>query len=308
MHGPVLFFLVSILAMANAHAAVAQSRSEAPAFYRWMLGDYEVTVLWDGTTARQFDKILSKPDVIREVYARDHQSLPAPMSINTFLINTGAQLVLIDSGGGKLVGERGGRLLANLKASGYLPEQIDAVLLTHLHPDHFGGLTDGGRRAFPNAVVYANRKDLDYWLGPAAQDPGRQTMSQQAHAAVDPYAAAGKLRPFDANAVISSGIRALPAPGHTVGHTTYLVQSNGQRLLLWGDIIHSVETQFADPQITIQFDMNADQAIETRRQQLADGAREGYIIGSAHITFPGLGHVSSDGQVYGWVQLPYVGL
>lgn len=296
---------VLALTFVTAHAAAPQTKLEAPAFYRLMLGDYEVTVLWDGTTARQFDQILSKPAVIREVYARDHQSLPAAMSINTFLINTGSELVLIDSGGGSYVGERAGRLIANLRASGYRPEQIDAILLTHLHPDHFGGLVDGGSRAFANATVYVNKQDLDYWLGPAAQVAARQKMSQQAHASVDPYAAAGKLRPFEGATVLFRGIRTLPAPGHTVGHTTYMVESKGQQLLLWGDIIHSAETQFMDPQITIQFDMDAQAAIQTRTRTLVDSAGKGYMIGSAHITFPGLGHVGSDGQVYSWVQLPY---
>lgn len=316
MHHHKSFVVVSVLALASAtmlaleyvtaYATAAQSRAEAPAFFRLMLGDYEVTVLWDGTAARDMDRIMSKPAVVRELYARDHQTLPVAMSLNTFLINTGSKLVLIDSGGGRFVGERAGRLIANLRASGYQPEQVDAVLLTHMHPDHFGGLVDEGRRTFPKALIYANKRDLDYWLGAAAEQmPTRQTMSQQAHAAVDPYAAAGMLRPFDGDTALFPGIRALPAPGHTVGHTTYMIESKGKQLLLWGDIIHSAETQFLDPQITIQFDMNVDDAIEARERLLADAARNGYIVGSAHITFPGLGHVGSDGQIYSWVQLPY---
>jgi Zn-dependent hydrolases, including glyoxylases len=290
----------------TAYATAPQSRAEAPAFFRLMLGDYEVTVLWDGTAAREMDRIMSKPAVVRGLYVRDHQALPVAMSLNTFLINTGSKLVLIDSGGGRFVGERAGRLIANLRASGYQPEQVDAVLLTHMHPDHFGGLVDEGRRTFPNALIYVNKRDLDYWLSAAAEEmPARQTMSQQAHAAVGPYAAAGVLRPFDGVTALFPGIRALPAPGHTVGHTTYMIESRGKQLLLWGDIIHSAETQFLDPQIAIQFDMNVDDAIAARERLLADAARNGYIVGSAHITFPGLGHVSSDGQVYSWVQLPY---
>lgn len=290
-----------------AHAGAPQSRTEAPAFFRMMLGDYEVTVLWDGTAARQMDQIMSKPALVREVYQRDHQALPTAMSINTYLINTGSKLVLIDSGGGRFVGERAGRLIANLRASGYQPEQIDAVLLTHLHPDHCGGLIDEGRRVFPNALIHVNQRDLDYWLGAAADKttPTQQTMSQQAHAALDPYAAAGMLRPFDGVTVLFPGIRALPETGHTVGHTAYSVESKGQMLLLWGDIIHSAETQFLDPRITIQFDMNAQDAIDSRKRLFAEAAEQGYIVGSAHITFPGLGHVGSDGQVYSWVQRPY---
>jgi glyoxylase-like metal-dependent hydrolase (beta-lactamase superfamily II) len=289
-----------------AHAGAPQSRTEAPAFFRMMLGDYEVTVLWDGTATRQLDQIMSKPALVREVYQRDHQALPTAMSINTFLINTGLKLVLIDSGGGRFVGEQAGRLVANLRASGYQPEQIDAILLTHLHPDHCGGLIDAGRRVFPNALIHVDKRDLDYWLGAAAnKTPTEATMSQQAQVALAPYATAGMLRPFDGVTALFPGILALPQPGHTVGHTTYSVESKGQKLLLWGDIIHSVETQFSEPRLTIQFDMNAQQAIDSRKRLFAEAAEQGFIVGSAHITFPGLGHVGSDGQVYSWVQLPY---
>lgn len=298
------------LPFATADAGAPQSKTQAPAFYRMMLGDYQVTVLWDGTAERKMDQIMSKPGEVREVYERDHQTLPVQMSINTFLINTGSQLVLIDTGGGRFVGDRAGRMVANLRASGYRPEQIDAVLLTHLHPDHFGGLIDADRRVFPNAVVHVNKRDVDFWLGDADAEmtPTQRSMSQQAHAALDPYKTTGQLRPFDAAFAPFPGIRAVPEPGHTVGHTGYSVESNGKQLLLWGDIVHSVETQFLDPEITIAFDMNPQDAIASRKRAFAQAGEQGYVVGSAHITFPGLGHVGSDGRVYSWVQLPYAEL
>jgi glyoxylase-like metal-dependent hydrolase (beta-lactamase superfamily II) len=136
----------------------------------------------------------------------------------------------------------------------------------------------------------------------------RQTISQQAHTALDPYAAAGMLRPFEGVTAVYPGIRAFPEPGHTVGHTAYSVESKGRKLLLWGDIIHSAEVQFFDPGITIQFDTNARDAIETRVRAFTEAAEQGYIVGGAHITFPGLGHVGVDDEVYSWVQLPYATL
>jgi glyoxylase-like metal-dependent hydrolase (beta-lactamase superfamily II) len=130
-------------------------------------------------------------------------------------------------------------------------------------------------------------------------------MFKQAHAAVDPYVAAGKLRTFDAASELFPGIRVMPEPGHTVGHTGYRVESRGEQLLIWGDIIHSTEVQFNDPGITIQFDMSPATAAMTRRKVFTDAAEHGYLVGGNHISFPGLGHVISAGKNYSWIPLPY---
>jgi glyoxylase-like metal-dependent hydrolase (beta-lactamase superfamily II) len=292
----------------KAYATATQVKTDAPAFYRFMLGNFEITALSDGTALRQLDEIMSKPDEVRAVFARDHQALPAPVAINTFLINTGSKLVLIDTGAGELFGPRSGRMVSNLRASGYQPEQIDAVLLTHTHPDHAGGLSIGGRRVFPGAVVYVDKRDPDYWLSDAAENAApdnRKQMFHQAHATIDPYVKAGMLHPFDGATELFPGIRTVPAYGHTRGHSGYMVESQGKQLLLWGDIAHSVEVQFADPDVTIEFDQNTDDAIASRKRALAEAAERGYLVGGAHISFPGLGHVSFDGKSYRWITLPY---
>jgi glyoxylase-like metal-dependent hydrolase (beta-lactamase superfamily II) len=303
---------MSAITPVTAHAAVPQVKTLAPGFYRVMLGDFEVTVLSDGTAPRQVDEIMSKPDEIRQTLARAHEALPIELSINAFLINTGAQLILVDTGAGELFGPHsGGRLIANLRAAGYQPEQIDAVLLTHIHGDHSGGLSIGGQRVFPNALVYVDKRDAEFWLSAAeerAVPAERRKTFQQSHATVGPYVAAGKLRPFDGARELFPGIRAMPAYGHTPGHTAYMVESKGQRLLLWGDIIHVAEVQFPDPDITIDYDVNPDAAITSRKRLLADAAEQGFLVGGAHISFPGLGHVRADAQGYSWIALPYSAL
>jgi glyoxylase-like metal-dependent hydrolase (beta-lactamase superfamily II) len=107
---------------------------------------------------------MSKPQAVRDAMARAHQALPIELSINAFLINTGSALVLVDTDAGELFGPRG-RLIANLRASGYQPEQIDAVLLTHIHGEHSGGLSIGGQRVFPNADIYVGRRAMLRRLG-----------------------------------------------------------------------------------------------------------------------------------------------
>jgi glyoxylase-like metal-dependent hydrolase (beta-lactamase superfamily II) len=290
-------------------SGVPQAKTQAPGFYRTMLGDFEVTVLSDGTAPRAVDTIMSKPDEVRRILAKDHEPLLIELSINAFLINTGNKLILVDTGAGELLGPNsGGRLISNLRAAGYRPEQIDAVLLTHIHADHSGGLSIRGRRLFTNAVVYVDRRDPALWLDAdqeKAAVENRKPIFRQAHATVDPYVKAGRLRTFNGATALFPGIRSLPAYGHTPGHTAYMVESQGQRLLLWGDIIHCAEVQFRDPTITIEYDMNPEAAIATRVRLLADAAEQGFLVGSAHISFPGVGHVRSEDKGYSWIPLPY---
>lgn len=292
-----------------ARAVAPPVRTQAPGFYRLQLGDFEVTVLSDGTVSRPMDQILSKPEEVRETLRRDHQPVETRLSVNAYLINTGTRLLLVDTGAGELFGPGCGKLVVNLRAAGYAPEQVDAVLLTHIHGDHSGGLTVGGQRVFPNALIYVDQRDPDYWLDPAKEQaaPGPKRLTfQQSHATVDPYVQADRLRPFDGPGELFPGIRALPAYGHTPGHTAYLVESRGERLLLWGDVIHFAEGQFADPTLTVAYDVDPAAAVATRVRLLAEADREGLLVGSDHVSFPGLGHVRSD-QAGGftWVPLPY---
>lgn len=148
------------------YAAAPQVGVQAPGYYRMMLGKFEITALSDGTVDVPLSKLLKHAphERITALQARAHQSAKAAeTSINAFLINTGNQLVLVDTGAGQLFGPNAGGLLPqNIRAAGYQPEQIDAVLLTHIHVDHSGGLSVDGKAVFPNAVVYVDRHDADY--------------------------------------------------------------------------------------------------------------------------------------------------
>lgn len=296
--------------LAAAHAEAPLAKSQAPGWYRMKLGSFEVTALSDGTVNLPVDKLLTniQPQTLTSLLARSYLKAPVETSFNGYLVNTGSKLVLIDTGAAGLFGPTLGKLVANLKASGYQPEQVDEIYITHMHPDHVGGLMADGKAAFPNAVVRADTREGDYWLSAANMEKApadAKGFFQGAMAALKPYQDAGKLKPFDGETELVPGVRAVPARGHTPGHTIYVVESQGERLVLWGDLMHVAAVQFAMPQTTIQFDVDSKAAMPQRQKNFADAAKKGYYVGVAHVSFPGIGKLRADGKGYDWIPVNY---
>lgn len=236
-----LIAALPILAAPPAQAAAPQVRTQAPGFYRMMLGDFEITALSDGTHAFPIDSALqntSASEVARDL-AQVELTQPVQGSINAFLINTGSKLILIDTGAGALYGPCCGRLLAHLRAAGYQPAQVDEILLTHLHKDHVGGVLAQGVAAFPNAILRVAAPEAAYWLDASHKASAPDFLGSffdSAIAAVAPYKAAGHYQPINANGPLEPGISVQLEPGHTPGHATYRIESRGKVLLVWGDI------------------------------------------------------------------------
>ena len=304
-----VFVLMFVFALA-AQAAAPMAKTAPPGFFRIMLGDFEVTALSDGTADLPVDQLLTgttKAKVDKGL-AKAFLKSPLQTSVNAFLVNTGTKLVLVDTGSGTLFGPTVGKLMANLKASGYEPGQVDEVYITHMHPDHVGGLSTDGKMNFPNAIVRADKHDADYWLSAetlAKADEGSKGFVQGAQAMLAPYVQAGKFKPFEGDTELVPGVRAHAAYGHTPGHTVYVVESNGQKLVLWGDLIHVAALQFPDPSITIKFDSDSKAAAVQRKKAFADAAKGGYWVGAAHLAFPGLGHLVADGKAYRFIPANY---
>jgi glyoxylase-like metal-dependent hydrolase (beta-lactamase superfamily II) len=231
--------------------------------------------------------------------------------VNAYLINTGTKLILIDTGAGSLFGPTLGKLVRNLEASGYRPDQVDEIYITHMHPDHVGGLVSQGKLVFPNAIVRADQREADQWLDPAhleAAPADSKGFFQGAMASLQPYVAAGKFKPFSGDTELAPGIRAVSSRGHTDGHTTYRVTSGGQTLLIVGDLIHAAALQFPDPRITIAFDTDASSALAQRLKTFAEVSDKGYWMAAAHLAFPGIGHLRSQGDGYRWIPINYASL
>lgn len=301
---------VPVLGQTASAPAVEQPLAQAPGVYRVMLGGFKVTVLTDGTTPIPFGELLHGTDCasLAAAFRDAGEPLDRETSINSFLIDTGRRRILIEAGAGRLFGACCGRLPAMLSAAGYTPGSIDAVLLTHVHGDHSGGLTVDGRRVFPNADVYLAKDELDYWLSDTAKARAKashQKMFEQGRAALAPYEAAGRIRTFSAPATLFPGIRAVPAPGHTPGHTFYEIESHGHRMRVIGDIIHAAEIQLQRPDITVDFDADETQAARTRGSALAEFASTHELLAAPHVSFPGLGHIVRSGSGYAWMPIPY---
>ena len=288
-----------------AHAAAPMAHTQAPGYYRMMLGEFEITALSDGTHPFPVDTVMtniSQQQALQDLADADLK-LPLQGSINAFLINTGSKLILVDTGAGALYGDCCGKLVAHLRAAGYQPEQVDEILITHLHKDHAGGAP-----AFPNAVLRLSQAEADYWLTPAnkASAPAfLSTFFDAAQTAVAPYRAAGRYQPYRDFGPLEPGITAMPAPGHTPGHAAYLVRSKDQQLLIWGDIVHVAPVQFPHPAATVKYDSSESGAAGTRAQLLQQASTGHWIVAAAHIAFPGLGHIRQRHGEYQWLPLNY---
>lgn len=284
--------------------------SQAPGFYRLRLGRFEVTALSDGTVPLPLPELYTNTTEAhaQSALAAAFLGTPTQVSVNAFLVNMGDRLVLIDAGTGAYLGPGLGKLIGNLKAAGYQPDQIDDIVLTHIHTDHSGGLSAKGDRLFPNATVRVNRRELDFWLKtPQAERPATAPAQHftEAHESLQPYLDAGKVETFADNGDVLPGMGSILRAGHTPGHSSIVIEDGGQKLVFWGDITHGDVLQFDEPGIAIEFDVDQKKAVETRAVALEEATREKYMVAGAHIAFPGIGHVRRDETNFDWMPLNY---
>jgi len=304
----------------RAHAVAPMAGSQ-PGFYRMMLGDFEITALNDGVVPYATSRVLPMATAtqIKEGLAESGLADPVAMSYNAFLINTGSKLVLIDTGtGGKLDDQPEfhgtGHLAANLLAAGYQPGQIDEIYITHRGQDHVGGLTVGAARAFPNATVRVPKSEFDLFLNPARtavllseahNNPQVQAWVQFTQNLFEPYIRAGKFQSFDEDTELVPGIRTLATHGHTPGHTSYVVESEGQTLIILGDLVLMGALQFAHPSLGSSFDVDPKAASEQRLRIFKMAVDSHSWIAGGHLSFPGIGHVRAGRDRFFWIPVEY---
>src|SRR6202158_1326333 len=254
--------------------AAPQHHDQVPGFYRLKVGDLEVTALFDGTGVfdpHWLNGTKAPMDGVQQALQEDPHVLD--VADTGFLVNTGKQRILVDVGAGTWWGGGAfGRLAGSLRSAGYTPDEVNIVLVTHLHSDHVGGLTtQDGKRVFPHADVYVAKAESDFWLSPdiAAKAPkDAQPFFQSAQAIAAAYIKAGKWHTFSGSEAIVDGVQLVSLHGHTPGHTGYEFSSDGQKILFWGDIVHAQVVQLRHPEITAVFDIDQAAAAATRSQLL----------------------------------------
>jgi glyoxylase-like metal-dependent hydrolase (beta-lactamase superfamily II) len=303
--------LASLVAGSSAAVADApQHHDQVPGFYRLKVGDLEVTALFDGPGVFDVNWVNGQKTKDGVLKALQDDSHLLDVADTGYLVNTGKQLILVDAGSGTWFGGgKFGHLAGNLRTAGYTPEEVDIVLVTHLHSDHTGGLTTpDGKIVFPNADIYVAKAESDFWLSPgiAAKAPKDvQQFFQSAQGIAAPYIKAGKWHTFSDSDQIVDGMQIVPLRGHTPGHTGYEFSSQGKKILFWGDVMHVQRLQLPDPKITVVFDVDPTAASATRDQLLRKLASEDVLIAGPHMLFPGLGRLHKESGTYRWAPVAF---
>jgi glyoxylase-like metal-dependent hydrolase (beta-lactamase superfamily II) len=301
------------LDISPARAKAPLSNQQTPYFYRFNHGKMQVTVVSDGplplgdpsgaflgTTKEDIGKMLS-----------DNFLNPtnAVLEQNAVVVNTGDRLVLIDTGMGSstMFGPTTGKLLKSLAAAGIDPKDIDAVVATHAHCDHVWGIMgDDGKPNFPNAQIYISQADFDFWT-----DEKKLSMKDPAYMQPFVEGARKNLLPnrdkmvfFKDGQEFLPGIQAMAAPGHTVGHTIFMITSDGKSLAAIGDLTHHQILLVEKPRIEFAYDTDPKQSANTRVRVLDMLAAQKIPLIAYHFPWPGYGHVAKNGDGFRYYPAP----
>ncbi len=299
------------IATRPASAKAPMLGTQAPAFYRFRIGAFEATAVSDGHLVMgepQSDFFIG---MSKEEFAQilaDNMLPTSNISIeqNALVLNTGSHLVLFDTGtgGDRNFGTYAGRLLGNLKAAGFRPEDFDAVVLTHAHPDHCWGLLgEAGRPVFPNAQIYLSELDLDFWTDESnGINDFFKMMVDGTRKQLLPLR--DRIAFIKDGQEVVPGVQAIAAPGHTVGHSVFVITSEGKTFCNLGDIAHHHVISVERPRLEVSFDTDRKQGVSSRLKIFDMLAKDRIPFVSYHFPWPGIGHIGRQGDAFRYFPAP----
>ncbi|MEZ5825275.1 MAG: MBL fold metallo-hydrolase [Geminicoccaceae bacterium] len=293
----------------SALAAAPMLGPSRPSVYRFGLGGFEVTTVLDGAIQLDGPHPIfgadQEPEVVATLAAENH--LPADrmeIAFTPVIVNTGSEVVLFDAGNGAGRRPNAGKLLSLLDSAGYAADQIDTVVITHMHADHIGGLMENGAPAFANARYVTSSTEYDFWShDDRLFDDATQNTATLVQENVVPLAEKTTFLK-DGDSVVS-GITAIDAGGHTPGHTAFHLESEGRRLLIWADAANHYVMSVQRPEWQVRFDMDKDAAAATRRMLFEMAAADRIPVTGYHMPFPAVGYIDKMAEDYRWVQASY---
>ena len=300
-----------------ARAAAPPAGTQAPGWYRYKVGSFEITVVTDGVNRFKLpDNIVAnakREDVNAALAAAHLQPDIFVTPYNPIVVNTGQKLVVIDTG----LGEAGfnaskganGQFLTNLAAAGIDAKAIDTVIISHYHPDHVNGLLGADDKpAFPNAEILVPAAEHKFWMDDGEMSratPGRMQGLFKDNRRVMSGEILKRTATYEWDKEIAPGITSVSTPGHTVGHTSYVIASGSARLFVFSDVTNRPELFVRNPGWHAFFDQIPDMAETTRRKVLDMLIADKMLVQTFHAPFPALGHMEKDGQSYRFVQAPW---
>ncbi|PZQ16927.1 MAG: MBL fold metallo-hydrolase [Ancylobacter novellus] len=285
-------------AAGGAEAVAPAAGRQSPGVYRYKVGAFEVTALTDGVARRPLDAGFVRNARIEDVRQAlddafiDRDALP--ITFTALIVNTGSRLVLIDAGTGGRMAPTAGQLYENLSAAGLDPKAVDTALISHFHPDHIGGLRlKDGSLAFPNAEVVVPEAEWAFWTDEAAMSRAPEGLANTfklVRKIFDPMAK--DVRLFKGETEPVPGILAIPAPGHTPGHTAFRIASEGKQLLVWSDTTNHPALFVRHPEWHAVFDMDPEAAEMTRKRMLDMASTDRLLVAGYHFPFPAVGNIA----------------
>jgi glyoxylase-like metal-dependent hydrolase (beta-lactamase superfamily II) len=291
-------------------AAAPVADKQAPSFYRYKVGDIQVTVVSDGKNVFKLEDSFVTNAKKDEVNAALVKAFLPPDMITIYfaplVINTGGKLVVLDTGNGPVanVNSKGanGLFAANMAAAGLDPKAVDMVVISHFHGDHVNGLlTADGTPAFPNAEVLVPATEWKFWMddGEMSRAPaGRMQGLFKNNRNIFEAALKKKVTPYEWGKEVAPGMLAVETPGHTPGHTSYVLSSGSGKVFIQSDVTNSPSLFAANPGWQAFFDQDGDMAEKTRRRVYDMVVAEKLQVQGFHYPFPGLGNVEKDGSGY----------